>query len=97
MESTNKRTRTDHTTLEYRNLMKAKKEEVRVKLTLKLNRLDREIAELEKPYVPKERKLPVRKASVAGVIKSAKDDFSPEELREILATAKRKKMEMGAE
>ena len=72
MESTTKKTRTDHTTPEYRNMMKTKKEETRAKLTLQLNRLDREIAELEKPYVPKERKAPVRKASVAGIMKKAK-------------------------
>ena len=96
MENTKqKRTRTDHTTPEYRNELKQQKEELRAKLSLRLNKLDKEIEELSNPYVPKPRK--PRKASVASVIKGAKDEFSPEELRAILDRAREAKIAMGAE
>lgn len=50
------------------------------------------IAKLDEPRKPRQ-----RKASINGVLKAAKDDFSPDELLAILETAKRKKMEMTGE
>ena len=95
MENTKqKRTRTDHTTPEYRANLKQQKEELRARLSLRLNKLDKEIEELSKPYVPKPRK--PRKASVTSVIKDAKD-FSAEELRAIIDRAREAKIAMGAE
>lgn len=56
------------------------------------NRFSEKIAEHDKPKMPR-----FRKPSITSVVSAAKDDFSPEELLEILETAKRKKMEMKAE
>lgn len=91
-----KRQRVDHSSVEYRTARREELGALKAKMSIRLNKIDAELVLLDQPFVKKERKPVTRKPSVTGLMKEAKSEFSPEELRQILENARRRKEEMGA-